>query len=98
MLENEKINDIPKNPNIKSGKSKAPDTGEPGSVYEQIDDLGELKSRTTYGENGKIKYRDDYKGRAHYDKKTKKYLLPYRHTYRYNNLGQPIGQEIGPVP
>lgn len=55
-------------------------------------------SRTTYGENGKVETRDDLTGKAHYDKKTGQYLKPHRHTYKYNEQGQPIGDEVSPLP
>lgn len=55
-------------------------------------------SRTTYGENGKPKYRDDFTGRPHFDKETQQYLDQHRHTYEYNENGQPIGETVGPIP
>lgn len=60
--------------NVTQGKSRAPKTGTPGSVYEQVDDNGNVMSRTKYGDNGKPEYRDDLQGRPHFDKKTGKYL------------------------
>jgi RHS repeat-associated protein len=45
---------------VTQGKGQAPDKGKPKSDYEQIDDKGNVKSRTRYDENGNKDYRDDY--------------------------------------
>ncbi|WP_394917857.1 RHS repeat-associated core domain-containing protein [uncultured Robinsoniella sp.] len=80
------------------GKSRASEKDEPGSTYEQVDDKGNVTSKTKYGANVKPEYRDDYTGKAHYDKKTGQYLKPHRHNYKYNDKGQPICEEVVPVP
>ena len=83
---------------ITSGKLRAPETGTPGSIYEQIDNKGDVMSRTKYGENGRPEYRDDLMGRAHYDKTRGEYLDQHRHTYKYNDKGQPIKEIVTPIP
>ena len=83
---------------VSSGKARAPKTGEPGSTYEQLDDNGNVRSRTKYGDNGKPEYRDDLTGRPHYDKKTGQYLEQHRHNYTYNENGQPTGESVTPIP
>jgi len=55
-------------------------------------------SRTHYGENGKVEYRDDLTGRPHFDKNTQQYLDQHRHVYKYNEYGQLIGEEVFPIP
>ncbi|MDR7814699.1 RHS repeat domain-containing protein [Lacrimispora sp.] len=80
------------------GKSRAPAEGEPGSTYDQVDDKGEVMSETKYGDNRKPEYRDDLKGRPHYDKKTGQYLDQHRHVFEYNDKGQPIGEVVIPIP
>jgi len=55
-------------------------------------------SRTKYGENGRVQYRDDYAGKAHYDKECGEYLNPHRHNYQYNDKGQSIGDKVTPIP
>ena len=82
---------------VTQGKPRAPKTGTPGSVYEQVDNEGNVMSRTTYGNNGQPEHRDDYKGKPHYDKKTGKYLRQHRHSFKYNDKGQPIGETVSPI-
>ena len=84
--------------NVTKGKSRAPEKGTPGSVYEQIDDKGNVMSKTKYGENGKPEYRDDLMGKPHYDKSTGQYLDQHRHEFKYNEKGQPIGEKVSPIP
>ena len=81
-----------------SGKSRAPETGTPGSSYEQVDDKGNVMPRTKYGENGRPEYREDLTGRPHYDKNTGEYLEQHRHNFKYNDKGQPIGETVTPIP
>jgi uncharacterized protein YxeA len=83
--------------NIARGKSQAPPQGEPNSTYEQVDDKGNLRSRTHYNENGQAETRDDF-DHEHFDKKTQRYLKLHRHTYKYNEKGQPIGETVIPIP
>ena len=83
---------------VTQGKSRAPKNGRPGSIYEQVDNNGNVTSRTEYGDNGKPEYRDDLSGRPHYDKNTDQYLDQHRHTYKYNDRGQPIGETVSSIP
>ena len=83
---------------ITRGKSRAPETGTPGSVYEQVDNNGNVMSRTKYGSNGRPEYRDDLTGRPHYDKNTGQYLKQHRHNFTYNQNGQPTGGTVTPIP
>lgn len=45
---------------VTQGKSQAPQTGEPNSDYEQVDDNGNVRSHTHYDENGNKDYREDF--------------------------------------
>jgi len=83
---------------LKRGKSRAPEEGTPGSVYEQIDQNGNVVRRTTYGSNGKPAYRDDLAGKPHFDKASQQYLMPHRHWFNYNEIGQPIGETVTAIP
>lgn len=83
---------------VTRGRSRAPETGEPGSIYEQIDNNGNVRSRTRYGENGRPEYRDDLAGRPHFDKKTGQYLDQHRHHFTYNENGQPTGETVTAIP
>ncbi|MDF2474277.1 MAG: repeat-associated core domain protein, partial [Anaerocolumna sp.] len=78
-------------PNVTQGKSRAPSTGEPGSTYEQVDNKGNVVSRTKYGPNRKPEYRQDY-SHEHYSKEEGEYLQPHQHNYTYNAKGQPTGE------
>ena len=82
---------------ISKGTSRASKTGKPGSFYWQADQHGNILSKTRYGKNGKPEYRDDLAGRPHYDKKSGQYLKRHRHIFKYNEKGQPIGEEVEPI-
>lgn len=85
------------------GKGRAPKTGTPNSVYEQLDNQNPkiVVSRTTYDRNGNVISRKDYyigsNPHTHYDKITGKILENHQHIYRYNDKGQRIGEEIVPL-
>lgn len=85
--------EVSNEPNVTRGKSRAPSTGEPGSTYEQVDDKGNVVSRTKYGNNGKPEYRQDY-SHEHYSKEIGEYLQPHQHSYSYNAKGQPTGETV----
>ena len=84
---------VNKSSNVTRGKSQAPSTGTPGSIYEQVDNKGNVMSRTKYGNNRKPEWRQDYT-HVHYSKELKKYLKPHQHNYKYNSKGQPIGETV----
>lgn len=81
----------------KSGTSRAPKQGEPDSSYEQKDSEGNTRSKTKYNDKGLPGTRDDY-DHSHYDKKTGKKLNKHRHSYRYNEKGQRIGEDVVEIP
>ena len=87
--------DIPK---IIRGKSSAPDEGEPGTIYEQLDDFGHVRSRTLYGSNGKPAIRDDFSGTPHFIPEVNERVLPHRHRYHYNLSNQRDGQIVELIP
>ena len=60
---------------VTQGKSRAPQSGKPGSIYEQVDDKGNVMSRAKYGNNGLVEYRDDLTGKAHFDKEVGNILI-----------------------
>jgi hypothetical protein len=55
-------------------------------------------TRTKYGENGKVEYRDDLLGRPHFDKNIGEYLTQHRHSFASNDKNQPIGENVSPIP
>ena len=82
---------------VERGMSRAPKEGKPGTIYEQVDNNGNVMFRTVYGENGKPAYRDDITGRPHYHKSTGRYLDQHRHSYEYNEKGQRVSETILPI-
>ena len=78
-----------------SGTSRAPTQSDPNSTYDQVDENGELRSHTTYNENGQPATRDDH---THYDKQTKTKYDQHRHTYTYNQNGQRNGEKVSQIP
>ena len=81
---------------VTQGKSRAPSKSEPGSVYEQVDDYGNVRSRTQYNGSSRGGIRDDF-DHQHYDKVTSQYLQPHRHVYEHNSNGQVIRQSVIPI-
>jgi len=79
--------------NISSGRSRCPYASAPNSVYEQIKSDGKVGSRAFYDENGRQYKRQDF-DHEHFDKKTRKFLNPHEHLYRYNPMGQQIGKDV----
>jgi hypothetical protein len=90
------VYDAIKASNVTKGKSRAPSTGDLGSIYEQVDDKGKVMSRTKYGKNRKPECRQDYT-HTHYSKEYKEYLKPHQHNYQYNSKGQPIGDTVSKI-
>lgn len=82
--------------NVTRGKSKAPSTGAAGSIYEQVDNKGNVMSRTKYGKNKKPEWRQDYT-HTHYSKRYKQNLQPHQHNYTYNSKGQPTGDDVSKI-
>jgi RHS repeat-associated protein len=82
---------------IDQGAGRAPSTGEPNSIYEQLNSDGSVKSRTFYNEDGQPFARQDF-DHEHFDKDTQQYLQPHEHNYDYNESGQPNGSSVRPVP
>jgi len=97
----EQVNQSSKADDVTQGKSQASNKGDPGSTYEEVDNDGNVKSQTKYGENGKTKYWDDYT-HNHYDKNIKQNLKqnlkPHRHIYEYNDKGQPVKPKVPVIP
>jgi hypothetical protein len=72
-----------------SGLSQAAKTPQkPYSRYYQVDNAGKVRSVTQFNRAGLPKYRIDVIGRAHNG------LLPHRHIFSWNALGQPNGENI----
>jgi len=79
-----------------SGRSRAPTTSTPNSVYEQVGSDGKVMSRTFYDSNGKSYLRQDFT-HPHFDKATQQYLQPHEHFTTFNNEGFPNGQIVRPI-
>lgn len=84
--------------NVEQGKSQAPDVGEPNSIYEQLGEKGEVRSRTFYDQNGRQFSRQDY-DHLHWDKTLKEYISPHEHLTNFDAAGRPIAKQIvKPLP
>lgn len=70
---------------IEQGKSQAPKASKPNSIYEQIGDDGNVKSRTFYDENGRMFSRQDFEGSKPHNE-----MLPHEHVQRFDAEGKPI--------
>jgi len=70
---------------ITSGEQRAPKSGPPNSIYEQVQN-GEVKSRTFYDGNGRPFNRQDF---SHPHNGT----IPHDHDFSFNADGQPIASE-----
>ena len=71
---------------ITSGAGRASRTGTPNSIYEQLDDAGNLKSRTFYDENGRPFSRQDF-DHPHGG------MQPHEHHVGFDAQGRPIVRE-----
>jgi RHS repeat-associated protein len=72
---------------IKYGDARAPKQGEPNSIYEQLDDSGNVRSRTFYDENGHPFAHQDFDhhhGRIH---------GPHEQQREFDAQGRPITKE-----
>jgi len=65
------------------GAGKAGKTGTPNSIYEQLDDAGNVRSRTFYGENGRPFSRQDF-DHPHGG------MQPHEHNRTFDADGRPI--------
>ena len=75
-----------------SGLGQAAKTPQkPYSRYYQIDNMGKVKSVTQFNKFGLPKYRIDIKGRPHNG------LLPHKHLFSWNSLGQRTGEDVKKV-
>lgn len=68
---------------ITSGAGKAGKTGTPNSIYEQLDDAGNVRSRTFYDENGRSFSRQDF-DHPHGG------MQPHEHGRTFDADGRPI--------
>lgn len=76
---------------LTQGTSRAPRRGEPNTIYEQIDENGNVRSRTYYDENGYPFAREDF-DHSHGG------MQPHEHKRTFNSDGQPITPEtIDPI-
>ena len=73
------------------GKGRAPKEGKPDSIYEQVDDKGNVKSRTFYDENGRSFSRQDF-DHEHGG------MQPHEHQRQFDKSGRPITCETVIVP
>jgi RHS repeat-associated protein len=69
------------------GKSRSPKKGEPNSIYEQVDENGNVLSRTFYDENGNSFARQDF-NHPHGG------MQPHEHNRSFDSQGRPITKEI----
>jgi RHS repeat-associated protein len=81
---------VPETPES-SGLGRAPKNSVPNSIYEQVDQAGNVRSRTWYNERGQPFSRQDY-DHPHGG------VQPHEHLFNYNALGQPTGGPVRPLP
>lgn len=70
----------------RQGRGRAPHNGDPNSIYEQVDESGNVRSRTYYDENGHSFTRQDY-DHSHGG------MQPHEHTRAFDQQGRPITPE-----
>jgi len=70
---------------ISSGTHRPPLTGSPNSLYNQIDQNGNIIRTARFNSLGNQAWRVDYVGRAHAGIST-----PHIHIFAYNQFGRPV--------
>ena len=74
------------------GLSRAPQVGQPNSIFEQLDQAGNVRSRTFFDENGRSFSRQDF-DHSHGG------IQPHEHNRQFDTTGRPItSAEVGQVP
>ncbi len=77
---------------VTSGPGRAPKTGTPDSIYEQLDNAGNVRSRTMYDSNGRPFSRQDF-DHPHGG------MQPHEHLRNFDANGRPITKEVvRPLP
>jgi hypothetical protein len=74
------------NTDVQQGKGRAPQQGRPNSIYEQVDDKGNVRSRTFYDENGRSFSRQDF-DHSHGG------MQPHEHQRQFDASGRPVTKE-----
>ena len=81
---------------VYSGHSKPWKVGKPNSIYEQLDDDGNVAKRAFYDQNGNQFIRQDF-DHEHFIKSEQAYVQPHEHHYIYNSENQRIGKKVTPL-
>ncbi len=77
-------------PATTTSKSRAPKVGQPNSIWEQVDEAGNIRSRTYYDGAGRPLIRQDFDH-------THGGIQPHEHQYEYNERGQKSGERVVPL-